>query len=108
MSVHTVRVMCLHNANYIEHRERSNTVFKGDANFHFASAAQLDEYIEQVFFFSIASVPENSIRIHPKDNIQIQADLKDQVQERGNLEGDVLFLNSKWQQCALHRLVHLS
>ena len=60
-----------------------------NANFHFASAAQLDEYTEDVLLsiFSIASFPANSIRIPPEDNVQIQADLEDQVQERRNLEG---------------------
>lgn len=64
------------------------------ANFHFASAAQLDEYIKDAvkvwvfFFFSIAQLFCKKIQSEyiRKDNIQIRADLEDQVQERGNLE----------------------
>lgn len=80
-------------------------MFKGGKthHFHFASAAQLDEYSEDVANAFLASPAFLRIQseLHPKDNIQIQADLEDQVQERRNLEGDVLFLNSKWQHPTL-------
>lgn len=62
-----------------------------NANFHFAALAQDDEF---------ADFPANSIRIHPTDNIQIQADLKDQVQERRNLEGGCFI--SKFKVAAPH------
>lgn len=51
-------------------------------------------------FFSLASVPVNSVRIHPKDNIQIQADLEAQLQERKNLEEDAFI--SKFKVAAPH------
>lgn len=109
--------MRLHKANYSEYRKGSNTVFKGKKRklwtdtFHFAPTAQFDEYTEDVCRVSvlrIASFPVTSISIHPKDNIQIQADLEDQAQERRNLEGDISSLNSKWQHPLLHSLARLS
>lgn len=64
-----------------------------NTDFHFASAAQRDEDVLKMLLmdFCIASIPPDSIRIHPRDNTEIQADLEDQVQERRNLEGGMFY-----------------